>query len=85
MPSTMTRKRPKKRSDLERTPPNRTGKAVQVYLSPELRSALDEYIEATRPTPTITAVIEMALEDLLRKAGAWPRPEQPEAPRQGPE
>jgi hypothetical protein len=73
MPATMARKKTKPEGP---TPgrQKRYGKPVQVYLSDELSAALDAYIEAARPRPTKTAVIETALEDLLRKAGHWPPP-----------
>lgn len=74
MPRTMTRKPHKPSSEPAPGRPSsrRSGKAVQVYLPDELSDALNAYIGGTRPTPTKTAVIEMALEDLLRKAGYLP-------------
>jgi hypothetical protein len=62
----MARKQPKPEKR------GRTGKPIQVYLSDELSAALDAYVEATRPKSTKTAVIEMALEDLLRRSGDLP-------------
>lgn len=79
MPATMTRKRhkpgppPLPEPTPEIPPRGRSGKPVQVYLSDELAGALDDYIGLTRPKPTKTSVIEMALEDLLKKAGCFPR------------
>jgi hypothetical protein len=52
--------------------PARTGRSTQLYMKQELADALTAYIEATRPRPTITAVLEMALENLLRDAGFYP-------------
>ena len=75
MPATMARKqnKPEQQPTPERQPSRRSGKPVQVYLSDKLSEALDAYIERTRPKPTKTAVIEMALEDLLRKSGDLPK------------
>jgi hypothetical protein len=73
MPATMARK--KKTTDEqqpERQPPKRSGKPIQAYISDEMHDALQAFIENSRPRPTMTSVVEMALEDLLRKVGAWP-------------
>jgi hypothetical protein len=77
MPATMARKRHKPEQEPTPGRPKRSGKPVQIYLSDELSDALDAYIEATRPKPTKTAAIEMAIEDMLRQAGNWPPPADP--------
>lgn len=65
-----------------RKPVQRTGKPVQVYLSEELLDALDAYVEASRPKTTKRAVIEMTVEDFLRKSGYL---KQPQTPKGSPE
>lgn len=47
---------------------------VYVRIRPSLGTALDAYIAATRPTPTQTAAVELALEEFLTKNGHWPLP-----------
>ncbi len=74
MSATMARKKPKVENKPTPERQGRSGKPVQVYLSDELVAALDAYIARARPRPTKTAVIEMALEDLLRKAGDLTQP-----------
>ena len=38
----------------------------------ELFAALDRYATATRPSPTESAVMRIALEEFLEKRGFWP-------------
>lgn len=45
-------------------------------IEPVLGKALERYIDATRPTPTLTSAVELALEQLLQAAGFWPPPEE---------
>lgn len=53
-------------------PRARKGKSLNVYLSSDLREALDEYISGVRPKTTATAVAEMAIEEFLIRQNAWP-------------
>lgn len=46
---------------------------VFARIEPTLGKALEEYLGKVRPKPTVTAVIEAALEEFLAKAGYWPR------------
>lgn len=52
--------------------PQRTGVSFNVYLPVELRKALDDYVDSTRPRTTAKATVETALEDFLSKVGFWP-------------
>jgi hypothetical protein len=66
MPTTMGRKKPTP----EETPherPKRTGRPVQVYLSVELYDRVQAYLASARPKPSLTSMVETALEDLLVK------------------
>ena len=60
---------------VNRSGPNRTGRAINVWLSHELYAALEAYKIAQRPGPTTTSVVEVALEDFLRGQGFWPPPD----------
>ncbi len=66
-------KQPKKRKT-----PERSGKVTQAYIDPEIRAALDRYIEEHNNTQdhpaTITSTIEAALKKYLAAAGHWPPP-----------
>lgn len=42
---------------------------VNAWISEELGHALATYLEGTRPQPTVTSVLEVALEDFLRARG----------------
>lgn len=53
-------------------PANRQGSSLTVWISTELKNALERYIDETRPHPTTRACVETALEDFLSKAGYWP-------------
>src|ERR1700722_19544459 len=67
------RKKPKKkmgRPATGRTPST----AVFARVSPELGKALDAYVESIRPRTTNTAVVSLALEEYLTRAGFWPPP-----------
>lgn len=61
--------------------PNRTGKSIQAYIDPEVRDAVDDYIESNELQPTLTTVLELALKEFLAKRGGWPR--QGKAKRRG--
>lgn len=49
----------------------RVGKPIHVWAPEELHEALEAYMKSLRPKPTITSVVCVALEDLLRKHGFW--------------
>lgn len=51
------------------------GYVVYARINPALGAAFERYVEETRPKPTQTSVIELALERLLAEAGYWPPPE----------
>jgi hypothetical protein len=46
-------------------------------IKPSIGAALDAYIAATRPTPTQTSAVELALEEFLAKQGFWPPSDAP--------
>ncbi len=52
--------------------PNRTGVALQLYISAELRATLDRVLAKTRRSLTTEVVI--ALENHFRTLGEWPLP-----------
>lgn len=54
----------------EPAPRGRTGKPLNVWISEELREALDRFVEQERRT--ITTVVEMILEKHLTEQGLWP-------------
>jgi hypothetical protein len=58
--------------DSEGKKPKRTGVPVYAYVDPELRHALDRYLEETRPNPSLTSALEVALEEFLKARGYWP-------------
>lgn len=70
----MTEKR--KKTGGKKRPPQGRSPSVTVFarVSPELGSALDAYIEGTRPRTDKTAVVALALEEYLTKVGFWPPP-----------
>jgi hypothetical protein len=61
-------------SDGEKAGPNRTGKAIHVYVKPNVRTALDDYLASLTIKPKITAVVEVALERFLEAEGFKPEP-----------
>ena len=50
---------------------------VYARVSPALGAAFEQYLERTRPRPSTTSAIELALEKLLTEAGYWPPPPEP--------
>lgn len=44
-----------------------------IRIPPELGEAFDEYVASLRPTPTMTKVVQMLIENYLSEAGVWPR------------
>lgn len=53
-------------------PPVRTGVALSVYLDKALRESIDKMVDETSPRPSITAIVEAALEMYLTDKGYWP-------------
>jgi len=66
----MAERKPKKTQPSK--PPQRSGKALNVWIDEELRDALDELLGQTRRS--LTAEVSIALEEHLKKNGLWPRP-----------
>lgn len=58
----------------KRKPPNRSGEPLNVWIDNALMAALNAYIEATVPRTSKTAVVELALHELLKAKGHWPPP-----------
>ncbi len=58
-------------------PPKKQGRspAYTLYarIDPELGAAFEDYINHTKPKPTNTSAVELALEEFLRDKGFWPR------------
>lgn len=66
----MAAKKPKKEqpteADRHKTP------KLQFHLPPELRAAVQEYQNRTKPRPTYTSILILALERLLEAEGLLP-------------
>jgi hypothetical protein len=59
----------------ERKPQGRSPAfTVFVRIPLDLGEALERYVDETRPKPTTTSAVTLAIEELLRKAGFWPPP-----------
>lgn len=60
----------------KKKPPRRErhGRNINVWVEDALGASLDHYFDHASPEPTLTAVIEAALKDFLRKHGSWPLP-----------
>ena len=52
--------------------PKRSGVSIQLYVEPDTRLALDNFIAAQRLKPSITETIEVAIQDFLMKEGFYP-------------
>jgi hypothetical protein len=76
MPLMTERKKPSKTKPAgkKRKPPNRSGEPINVWVDPELRAALNAYVEEIEPRTTLTGAVELALKRMLTQAGYWPRP-----------
>jgi hypothetical protein len=48
---------------------------LYVRIDPALGAAFERYVEETKPKPTQTSAVELALEKLLTEAGYWPPPD----------
>lgn len=62
-------------ADTEKKP--RAGVAIQAFIDPEVRAALDEYIESYNQKHDhkagVTSTVEAALKKYLHDQGFWPR------------
>lgn len=54
--------------------PSRTGSPLNVWLPDELLEALKKCVEASRPTTTAKAIVQVAVEDYLASKGFWELP-----------
>jgi hypothetical protein len=64
----------------KRKPQNRAPAYVlYARIDPKLGEAFERYLAVTKPTPTATSAVELALERLLEAAGLWPPPADPSA------
>lgn len=52
--------------------PQRTGKAINVWVPDQLHAALESFLDAQRIRPKITDVVEVALQEFLAREGHWP-------------
>ncbi len=68
MPSMAERKKPSKPK------PRRTGVSLGMYLSPEVASALERFVDESRPPTTKTGVVEMLLVQFLEEKGYLKKP-----------
>ena len=62
-------------ANIGRPPGNRSGVPIYAYIPPQLRKALNAYLENTRPNPSLTSAVEVALEEFLKERGFWPPPQ----------
>jgi hypothetical protein len=60
--------------------PKRTGRPLSIWIPADLRDTIDEYIDAQRVAPDITAVVRLALEEFFAREG-FPR-RKPPAPEE---
>lgn len=79
----------KKRPDSKRTQgiDRHTKPRLAFHLDARLLAALERYISETKPRPTTTAVVVLALEEYLEERGFWPSSAsaEPETPTPAPE
>ncbi len=61
-----------RKPDPDKKRPNRTGRTLGLVINPDLRVALELAIKRTRRT--LTAEVEVALEEHLKTMGLWPLP-----------
>ncbi len=61
----------------------RPGKTVMAFIDPDVRDALDVYLESDELGPTLTAVLEVAIKEFLAKRSAWPAAQVPQPKRPG--
>lgn len=67
----------KKKPPSESARSGRTGKPISLWLQQDVYDALDDYLTATQPSPTKTAILEFSLKEFLRSQGFWPRAKEP--------
>ncbi len=67
------RKKPKTKAETKAEADRHLNPKLQFHLPPDLREALEEYMGRTKPTPTYTAVLRLALEEFLERAGVLPK------------
>lgn len=70
--SVMSKRKPKGEATSSRPP--RSGRNVNVWLRPDLGEALEVHLETARPRTSLTAVIEVAIEEYLKSRGLWSPP-----------
>lgn len=63
----------KKRSGAEkkRTPPNRTGEALNVWLSPQHAKNMHKFLNQSEFKITKTSFVEQLIEKYLKEIGVW--------------
>jgi hypothetical protein len=90
MLGTMPARKPKKRESAEATPPKRqppkrTGKPLNVWIDASLRDAIDTLVDESKPRTSLTAIVELALEEYLTRQKRWPPTsvQQPSPPAEG--
>jgi hypothetical protein len=66
---------PKKKPGRRRKPGNRKGASINIWVTQELRDAVDALVEQERRT--LTEEVCIAIEKHLREKGFWPPPEEP--------
>lgn len=68
----MTRQ-PKPPKKTPKAPPNRTpARTFYVRLDPDLSKAFDDYVAGLKPKSSITANLELAIQEYLERRQAWP-------------
>jgi|GEM_PF-5072523 len=68
---------PKKPAAGKPKKPQRTGKAVNVWIPLDLHAAMIDFIQSQRVEPKVTDVVELALQEFLQRENHWPRKEAP--------
>lgn len=56
----------------EEKKPQRSGKPVNVWVALDLHAALEAFRKAQRVKPSMTDVVELALQEFLQREGHWP-------------
>lgn len=68
----------RKKPDGEKKPMNaavpqtRTGKPIRCWIDEELGKALDRFVNSHKFKPSITSVVELAIQEFLEQQGFWP-------------
>jgi hypothetical protein len=58
------------------TPRVRQGKNLNIWMNAALRDGIDLAAQQARPRSTVTAIVELAIEEYLKTVGLWPPKEQ---------